>query len=48
MEKPDPLREFFQMQTVLDEHLDARKSQVDFKRLDSGCTKKEETNTKPV
>jgi hypothetical protein len=48
MKKPDQLRERFQMQTALDERLDVKKNEVNFKRLDSGRTKKEEDDSKLV
>jgi hypothetical protein len=36
------------MLTDLDERLDVKKNEVNFKRLDSGCTKKEENDSKLV
>jgi hypothetical protein len=47
MEKPDQLRELFQMQTAFNERLEAKKNEVNFKRLDSGWMKKKETDVEP-
>jgi hypothetical protein len=45
MEKPDHLRELFQMETALNERLDVKKNKVVFKRLDSRCGKKQEKDS---
>jgi hypothetical protein len=48
MDKPDQLHRPFQMQTTIDGRHDVEKNEVSFQRLDSGCTKREENDSKLV
>jgi len=43
MEKSDQLREFFQMQTALNERRSLKKNEADFPRPDNGSTKSRQT-----
>jgi hypothetical protein len=48
MEKSDQLRELFQMQTALDEHLGGKKNEAGFEREDGESAKKQADDKKPI